>query len=129
MIKPATLPLAGGRFVPFVLTIEVQNVNLTGATLDMHIRLTPDTPGTALVDLSPAAAGSQGLSLVYNAGTGHSTITIQIDETTMETLGTTAGREVGTDLEVAWDMHITRTGVPKAVWFRGPFTVEAGVTQ
>jgi hypothetical protein len=126
MIKPATLPLVGGRWVPFVLDIELEDVDLTGATLEAHVRLKPDTPGAALVDLDQVAAPAQGLS--FTVAGGSSTIRMRINETTME--GLPAANETGDDAVLWWDMHVTRPGVhEKSVYFRGTFTVQAGVTQ
>lgn len=126
MIRPATLNLFAQRHAPFVYAILFDGIDLTGATLDMHVRLLPDTPGAPLIDLSPASAGTQGLSMVHAGGS--STITIQIDETTIETMMTALAPEVGVNTTLAYDLQITRSGQPKAVFFRGNFTVEAGVT-
>lgn len=126
MIRPATVDLTAQHHAPFVYEIWFDGIDLTGATLDMHVRLLPGTPGAALIDLSPAAAGSQGLSMVHAGGS--STITIQIDETTLEALMTTLALQPGEDADLAYDLAITRSGQPKAVFFRGAFTIEAGVT-
>ena len=125
MIEPGTLPLAGNRWTPFIYEIEFQDRDFTGAMLDMHVRLTFDTPGAPLIDLSPAAAGSEGLSLAV--ADGDTTITIQIDEATME--GLPDATEVGDDLVLHYDLHITPSGGTKEVYLRGPFTVRAGATQ
>jgi hypothetical protein len=126
MISPGPLPLVAQRHVPFVYEIECE-FDLTGATLDMHIRLLPDTPGAALVDLSPAAAGLEGLSMVHAAG--YSTITIQIDEATMEDEDKIPpANEPGEDVVLYYDLHVTPSGGVKAVYFAGTFTVEPGVT-
>jgi hypothetical protein len=130
MIRPATLPLAGGRYEPFVYTIALEAIDLTGATLAMQVRLTPDAPGVPLVDLVLADPPAQGLSFtVNNAGLiPVSTVKVRINETTME--GMPAASEVGLDTVLAYDLQVTRPGVHEKVrYFRGPFTVEAGVTQ
>jgi len=124
MIQPANLPLTAQRHAPFVWSGIFSGHDLTGATLDMHVRLLPDSPGSALVDLSPATAGSQGMSMVHASGS--STVTIQIDETTIEALPTPP--ETGGDVVLHYDLQITRVGYPKAVFFRGTFTIESGVT-
>lgn len=125
MITPATLHLTANRHAPFVYMIEVPDYDLGAATLAMQIRLVPDAPGSPLVDLAIAAAGSQGLSVVVAAG--DSTITIQIDEATLEALP--AAGETGDDLDLWYDMAVTPSGGVKSIWFRGLFTVRAGVTQ
>ncbi|HYI43721.1 MAG TPA: hypothetical protein VD768_08885 [Sphingomicrobium sp.] len=129
MIKPATLPLSGGRFVPFVYTIALEGEDLTDATMEMHVRHAADVGGDPLVDLDLAAANAQGLSFTVDTSGAEpvSTIQIRINETTME--GMPAADETGEDAVFAYDLQITRSGHPKAVFFRGTFTVEAGVTQ
>ncbi len=124
MITPATLALTANRHAPFVYAIQINDIDLTGAVLDMHVRLDFGTPGDPLIDLSPQTAGTQGLSKVI-AG-GNTTLTIQIDEAALE--GLPAPAEVGDDLVLAYDLQITPSGGTKAVWFRGSFTVRAGVT-
>lgn len=124
-ITPATLALTANRWTPFVYAIQISSIDLSAATVDMHIRSTYDASGSAIVDLSPAAAGSQGLSLAYSSG--NTTLTIQIDETTMEALPDAA--VVGDDKALYYDIHITPSGGTKQVYFRGTFTVRAGATQ
>lgn len=129
MIQPATVTLTVNRFTPAPITIEFTGIDLTGATMDMHVRLTPDTPGSPLINLSPAVAGSEGLSVTVDdsGDLPVSTIAIEIDEGTLEALP--AADEIGNDAEFWWDLQITPAGLPKAVYFRGPFIVRAGVTQ
>lgn len=150
-MRPATVNLAGGRWVPLVHEIEVQGVDLTGAVLAAQVRLTPDASGAALVDLlQVTTAAAQGVMLVY-AGTdtianhiaatrlseipeGMATsdslaltvIGIRVNETVMEAMLFPGER--GDDVALSWDMHITPAGGNKQVWFEGSFVVEAGVT-
>lgn len=130
MIRPSTLPLTGGRWVPFrPYEIDIEGVDLTGATFAAQVRLTADTPGTPLVSLTGTASPAEGISVsVDTSGVlPVSTIEIRINESTME--GLPAAAETGDDLELFWDMHITPSGGVKSVWFRGPFIVQAGATQ
>lgn len=126
MIVPARLDLTANRHTPFVYEIIFEDVNFTGATLDMHVRLYPDAPGSALIDLSPAAAGSQGLSLSYS--NPDTTVTIQIDEATIEALDVYSSLEPEEDAELWYDLQITPSGGTKQVYLRGYFTIRAGVT-
>lgn len=142
-MDPATVPLTGDRWTPFVHTIEYQGANLTGAAFLMHVRLTYDATGSPLV--------VAGVTLTYGgtatvdehltagriteapdgmAGTDSlplSIIDISIPEATMETLPFPGER--GDDSTLYYDMHITPSGGSKQVWFRGPFIVRAGSTQ
>ena len=131
MIEPARFALKGDRWTPFVATLEFEGVDLTGATFEMHIRLLPDLGGSPLVDLDTvASASSQGVRLIGVTGAGNeavSSVGIRINETTME--GLPAASEIGDDLTLHWDMHITPSGGVKQVWAGGEFIVRAGVTQ
>ena len=54
-------------------------------------------------------------------------VSMRIHEATMEALPSPA--EVGDDVELVWDMHITPSGGIKDKYLGGTFTVRAGVTQ
>lgn len=129
MIQPATLPLVGNRWTPLVYTIQVTGADLSAATFKAQVRLLPGTSGTPLVDLATAALGAEGISCT-SATVGAdtvSTITLRVNQSTMS--GLPVAPATGDDVTLYWDMHVTRTGFSKAVYFRGPFTVLAGVTQ
>lgn len=151
-MRPGRLDLEGGRWVPFVHTLTMRGVDLTGATFAMQVRLTGDASGSALVDLATVAtAAEEGVRLIYggtdtidnhiaagrlsevpdgSAGGDSLALTqlgIRINETTME--GLPFPTERGDDATLAWDMHITPSGALKQVWLEGSFTVKAGVTQ
>jgi hypothetical protein len=131
MIRPGEpITLTGGRWVPFKpFEIDVEWVNLTGATLAMQVRLTRDTPGAPLISLTNQTSPAEGISVSVTTvdGLPLSTIEIRINETTME--GLPAASELGDDLELFWDMHITPSGGTKAVWAEGPFIVKGGAVQ
>lgn len=125
MIIAGRLDLEPNRFTPFVYDIEFTSVDFTGATMQAQVRLLPDTPGDPLVDLVAAAPGSEGVSFAVADGT--TTVTLQIDEATMEALP--AAEETGDEVELWWDLQITPSGGVKNVWLRGTFTIIPGVTQ
>lgn len=133
MITPGTRHLVAPRWVPFVHTIRYKNLNLTGATFRTHIRRNWDALGAALINLTNAAAGAQGISIVTvtDAEGTHSDVTIQIDEANLEALEppATSGVSPGADVPLVWDMHITPSGGTKYVSLRGTFTIQAGSTQ
>lgn len=152
MQTPGNLPLAGDRWTPFVRTWQLEGVDLTDATFSMQLRLYPDAPGDALVDLATVTTSSaQGVRLIYGgtdtvanhiaasrideapegmAGSDSLALTllgVRINETTMEALP--AAAEGGDDAPLYWDIHITPDGGIKQRWLYGTFTVRAGVTH
>lgn len=129
MITPANLPLRGGRNVTFLDSIQIEGVSLAEATALMQIRLYPDAPGSALIDLTETAPGSQGLSISVEEtdGVPTSTITIQIARTAMQALPPPP--EAGGDTELAYDIVVTGGAFPEAIWFKGSFIVEGSVTR
>lgn len=129
MIEAGTWNIRANRWTPFVETVTCEAMDLTGATLDMQIRLLPTSSGSPLVDLSPAAPGSEGLSLaVDDSGlVTTSTITIRINEATMEPLLYDPEREG--DAELWYDLHVTPAGGDKYVLIRGTFTIVDGATH
>jgi hypothetical protein len=121
MIRPAALDIRAGRHVPFDRSFAITGLNLTGATAAAQVRLTGDTAGTALITFSPTiSVNTSGASPV-------STIRLQATKTVME--GLPAAPEVGADAVLAWDLVVTTISEAAAVYLRGAFIVEAGVTQ
>lgn len=152
MIQPALLHMAGDRWVPFIRDLPIVNADLTGADFALQIRLYPDAPGAALVDLATVtSASAQGVRLVSATSAtvaehiaaerlsevppGYSssaTVTvsllgIRINETTME--GLPPAVEPGQDTVLSWDLIITPAGGAKDKYAGGLFLVRAGVTQ
>lgn len=123
-MQSAIYPYLVDRHTPSIKSFLFE-YNLTGATCQMQVRQLPDATGIPLIDLTNAAAGSQGISLATVSG--QTTMTIQINEAAIEGLPSAA--EVGTDLVLYYDLQITPSGGTKGVWLRGTFTVRAGVTQ
>ena len=127
-----TVPLRGDRETPFVREIEVRGLDLTGAALRMMVRREFGTPGAPLIDLQPAAANAEGLSITTNlAGpVPVSTIQVRINQATMQDpTKVLPANEVGADVTLAWDMHLTRPGRDKRVFLRGPLIVQPGATR
>lgn len=116
------------RHAPLNYTIAFNALNLTGATLDMHVRMLPGSPGSPLINLNPAAPPAEGLSLAYDSGTGVTTVTIIVAEATLEGLPYNP-EQFDDDAEFWWDLMITPSGGTKAVYLRGTFTVKPGITS
>lgn len=135
-MTPGTVDLRIQRWAPYRDFIEVRGVDLTGATLAMQLRLYRDAPGDPLVSLATTASPAEGLSVEVATVDGMpvSTIWIRINETTIEGVlpfTVTAGspnRKAGSDVTLAHDIVLSGTGIPKARWFQGTATIEAGVT-
>lgn len=129
MANAARVPLDADRWTPFAQTFRFRNIDLSGAAFEAQVRLTGDTPGEPLVDLATVTTDAEGLRLISVAdesGVTVSTVSMFIAEATMEALPN--ADEIGNDLVLAWDMHITLAGLKQKRLY-GPFTVKAGVTQ
>lgn len=125
MIQAAIANVSANRHTPWIFEILWRNMDLTGAAFQAQIRTLPDAGGGALVDLFEAPLGSQGINAALVGS--DTNIVFQIDEATMEALP--AAAEIGADLVLYWDVQITPAGAIKEVYFKGTFTVLAGVTQ
>jgi len=122
VITAANLPISGNRFTPLSYVIALNaGADWSTATVLMHVRQLPDQIGTPLLTLNSGAE----ITLSYSAP--NTSITILVPELDMEALP--AAAETGQDLVLHYDMHITPPSGTKAVYFRGTFTVLAGVTQ
>lgn len=154
MQQPAAVDLAGDRYVPFIETIPVLEEDFTGATFKMQVRDRKDG-GTIRADLAGVGSiASEGISIGYagtDTVTAHiaagrldqedadslglvgadnlamTTLGIRINESTMEAMPEPP--EIGDDLPLVYDVHITPSGGYKDLWFGGVFTVRAGSTQ
>jgi hypothetical protein len=132
---PAKLDLTAFKRVPFVDDVAILGPNYTGAAFAMHIRNNNGDTGTPLVSLAGATAGTQGISVTYNAAFVYnaagavapaSLILIQIDETTLEALA--LNNPANTPLVLYYDLHVTPTGGVKRVELHGSFTIQPGAT-
>lgn len=151
MISPGRYDIAADRWVACIRTFTFVGKDFTGATYNSEIRLTKDATGAALVTLTNASAGAQGLRTINvftDTVAGHiangyldevppgydlaDTVTIsqvglRINETTVE--GLPFPGERGNDATLQWDLHITPTGGIKDKYLGGDFIVRAGATQ
>jgi hypothetical protein len=128
MIYPGNAPLRAFRNAPLIQEITVANYNFSSATFAAQVRAYKDAPGSALITLANATAGSQGISCTYTGTT--STILLQIDEATIDALlpYPTNGVKQGADVVLYWDLMITGGGLIKTRLLQGTFTIEPGVT-
>lgn len=131
-MTPGTLPITVYRNVPFVEPIRFVGYNFTGGTFALQVRTLPGTAGSALIGLTNQTAGTQGLSVAVTteSGISVSTLTIQIDEATIDALlpASTNGQKAGTDVLLHYDLVINGGGVGKVRWLEGTFTIAEGVT-
>jgi hypothetical protein len=116
--------------------IELMGIDWSGASFAMEVRPEPGGSGGALVDLSTAAAGSQGISAIWDAAyvhpdtglvVGATVIRIQIDETTLEAVDWGAN-DPSEPLDLVYDLTVTPLGLPKFVFLFGKFRLYPGVT-
>jgi len=134
MIHPGTRDLVAQRFTPFIHAIDFIGYDFTGATFKMEVRQYRDQAGAALISLIGASAGSEGISVSVatdDDGIPTSTVTIQIDEATLEAVlpYPDSGVKAGSDVALVWDIHITPSGGTKTRWLQGAFILAAGATQ
>lgn len=138
MLQTATVDLTANRWEPFVDPTDFEGYDYSAATFAMQVRLYRDAPGDPLISLTNATAGSQGVSVSVATDDDDqpiSTVTIQIDEATLEAVlpfAVTSGspnRKAGTDLELYYDLQITGGGHTKLRRMEGTFTIKAGVTR
>jgi hypothetical protein len=151
MISPGRYDIKADRWVACIRTFTFVGKDFTGATFNSEIRLTKDATGVALVTLTDAAAGAQGLRLIgvftdtvaNHIANGYldevppgytltDTVTIsqvgyRVNETTVE--GLPFPGERGNDATLQWDLHVTPTGGLKDKYLGGDFVVKAGATQ
>lgn len=120
MIEAAVSDLRANRHTPFKYVIEYGGADWSSATIEMHVRLLPETTGTPLLDLD------SGTEITSSYSGGVTTITILIPEADMEALP--AAAETGQDLTLYYDIQITPPSGIKEVYVRGKFIVVAGVT-
>ncbi len=131
-MTPGTLNLTAYRNVPFLEAIRFVGLDFTGGTFALQVRLLPGTAGSALIGLTNQTAGTQGLSVAVTveSSVNVSTLTIQIDESTIDSLlpASTNGQKAGTDVLLHYDLIITGGGLGKTRWLEGTFTIAEGVT-
>lgn len=131
----AELNISAFKRTPFVDDIAILGPDYTGAAFLMHIRNKNGDTGSPLISLAGATAGSQGISVAYDADyifnssgdtSPASIITIQIDEATIEAISLNNPTEKPLDL--VYDLHVTPTGEPKRVELFGQFIIRPGST-
>jgi lysophospholipase L1-like esterase len=108
MATAARLALPAWRNETCARTIKVVGLDLTDSDYELQVRLKPDTPGDALIDLTKQAeAGDEGiyLSEVETVdGAPVSTLALTVDTATMQ--GLPYAGEVGDNTALAYAMQI-----------------------
>ncbi len=132
MIEPTTHNLRVQRNAPALITVDLVGYDFTGGTFAMQVRAYRGASGSALISLTNQTAGTQGISVavVTTGGVPTSTLTIQIDESTIDALlpASTNGQKAGTDVELVYDLVLTGGGFAKSRWLEGTFTIHEGAT-
>lgn len=131
----AELNIAAFKRTPFVDDVAILGPNWTGAAFLMHIRNKNGDTGTPIISLATATAGTQGISVTYNAAYVYddagstapaSIVLIQIDEGTLEALA--LNNPSNKPVELVYDLHVTPSGGRKAVELYGQFIINPGAT-
>lgn len=137
------VPLSAFKRVPYVepdgCTWAFVGYNWVGATFLMHIRNRYGDTGTPIISLAGASAGSEGISVSYDADYSYtdpvsgqtvtapaSLVLVQIDEATLEALS--LGTPVDAPVELVYDLHVTPSGGVKRVAVFGTFSILPGST-
>lgn len=152
MMQPGRYDIGADRWVACIRTFTFVGVDFSaGFLISAQVRLTPDAPGSPLINLNAVSTlSSEGVSLGYAGSatvTAHiaagrlsavpagmvasdtvalSVLNMRINETTMESLPLPAER--GGNVVLAWDMHITPSGGIKDKYMGGDFIIRSGVT-
>lgn len=107
----------------------------SGAAFVLTVRTAYGATGTALITLTGATAGTQGISATYDAGyldpstgavVGGTRLRLQIDEATLEAISWGSANP-DEPLELFYDLLVTPSGEPQRQLCRGPFTIYPGV--
>lgn len=150
------ITLEADRWSAFDGELSCVGFDFTGATFAMQVRVTEDAGGDPLIDLGTTGTSTdEGVYLAYagidtianHIAAGRldevpegyestdseylSSVTIHIDETTMESLffpEEVSDGERGDDLNLAWGLHVTTGGVKKRR-ASGLFVVAAGAME
>lgn len=130
------IDIYASKRVPFDDTIPELLVDYSGATASMQVRAEPGDSGAAIITLGMSVAGSEGLTIEYDATypdprtdeeVGATIVGIIIDEATLE--GLSLGADTADDVTLHYDIHLTPSGGKKFVYCAGRFVVQPGVTQ
>ena len=133
--------LIANRWEPFVEPIRFVGQDLTGATFIAQVRDRRDG-GMLRADLATVLdVDDEGITFVSMANEDYdfggdvgvvnvpvTTVSMRIDEDTMEAMDVPLNGEAGEDGTIWWDMQITPSGGVKYRALEGSFTVHAGVT-
>lgn len=130
-VIPGKLDFIAYRNAPFVRTVAFVGYDFTGdTTAKMEVRGHRGATGTADFSLTVQTAGTQGLSwsVATAGGVTTSTLTIYITEANIDALlpWPANGQKAGTDVVRVHDLVIG-SGLTKARWYEGAFTIREGV--
>ncbi|MBH9537536.1 hypothetical protein [Novosphingopyxis sp. YJ-S2-01] len=130
MAQSARLALSARRFELRTFTIRVVGINLTGVAMTMAVRLYPDTPGAAIVNLATVTtAAAEGLkleSVTTEKGVPISTITVRINKSTMsDPNGLGRVGEPGVALAYAYGLRLGDTTRLHGAFWALPGTVDS----
>ena len=137
--------LVANRWEPFVHVFRYEGQDLTGATIIGSVRDRRDGGFERVALATVGSVATEGFTIVsvanedidFGGDVGVvnvpvSTISMRINEATMEAMGTATlaagAQEAGDDGNIWWDKQITPTGGVKYRSLEGTFTLKAGAT-
>ena len=127
------LDLSVKRNAPYLETIEFEGLDFTGDTgTKLQVRSHKGAADPADLTLTIQSAGTEGLSwsVATVEGVVISTLTIDIDEATIDALlpASTNGQKAGTDVARYYDLLGTAVGLIRDRLLEGRFNILEGVT-
>ena len=139
----AKLTLQGFRNDPFHATLRIGGIDLTGAAMALAVRLYPNQPGDALIEIEATdLAGAEGIRLVSvgldDDGVPESWIEIIIAKPTIQGLpALTAGAEIGDPATFHYDLQATPAEDVSSPWTEnieqtllfGPFIINGSANS
>lgn len=119
MIHAVEQPLRVFRNDPFIATMVVTGIDLTGAAMAMTVRRYPDEAGAALLTLaSGASAGAQGIRFIHSVndvdGIPESFVEIIALKAAIQALPVPP--EAGDEVELFYDFQITPPADASTIW-------------
>lgn len=127
---PGTVNLQADRYTPYEENFIFAGIDLTDSVMKAQVRDRRDGGAIRATLNTVTMENTEGLRLVSAGeidGIMTSAVAMFIDEATMEAMP--SGLEIGDDIDLYWDLHITPDGGVKRNYLRGLFTVLAGATQ
>ena len=110
---------------PYLHTLTFEGQTWSTPFFQLQVRASPGATGTAIIDLSNATIGNEGIG--YAVDGADTVLYIQIDKATLEALDP-SGAEPGAANELVYDLVVIPVGAPSELLAAGYFDIFDGVT-